>query len=152
MRGVAILTFAVLHVLQLVLLAVLVKDYHFVDPALYDTIKTQDGRDVLYVASQLGRFDLVSLFLGAGGLFLGAAALGGFWMVRSAAVSAADAAAREESNTLVPKLAREWFEREGRAIFEQAAAINQGAKTATIDIDETEAQQVIKAANEIGEV
>lgn len=109
MNGSRIVTFIWLLALTIVLMTMF-KDYHFVDPALYDTVVEKKSKDALDVAAQLGRFDLVSMLLGIIALLIGIMAVSGFWMIRGAAVKAAeDAAVRvaEEVATAQAKRAAE---------------------------------------------
>ncbi|PYE98914.1 hypothetical protein C8J35_103515 [Rhizobium sp. PP-F2F-G38] len=153
MKGALLLLFSILHIVELILLAVFARQYHFVDPTLYETVKDQDGRDALFVASQLGRFDMVSLFLTAAGLFLGGAALTGFWMIRAEATRAAQKEAREiASQTAAVEAAlvsRKWIEDEGKALLREYAMVQQGAADPTIGVTAAQASAVIAEATEV---
>jgi hypothetical protein len=63
-----------------------------------------ENPDAIQVAAQAGRLDIVSGLLGALGILIALSAIFGFWSVRGAAMKAASAAAREEMQTLLPKL------------------------------------------------
>lgn|GEM_PF-4316063 len=104
MNGWRLFTFVWLLSLSIVVLT-LFKDYHFVDPAIYDRVVDTGSKDALDVAAQLGRFDLVSMILGIIALLIGIMAVSGFWMIRGAAVKAAEDAAVSASRSVADKQA-----------------------------------------------
>lgn len=161
-----ITSFFVAHVIEAVLLFVLLWNYDFVAgsstvPGSVFAIfgqqipadhiaKAVENPDALQIAYNVGVLELVSLALTILAIIIGLGAFFGFWMIRGAAMRAAEDAAHEEMEELVPKLARQWFENEGRKIFEEAAALRTGASDPSIDITGAAEATVIRNANEIG--
>lgn len=152
MKGAFLLGCAVLHIMQVVAIIILFNDYHFVDPAIYESVKNAESKNVLHVAAQLGRFDLVSMLLAVVTLFLGIIALAGFWMIRGAAVRAAENAAREEIKTNASHYIKEMAETLGRDIFSEANAVQKGISKPHIDIGRDQEKLVIAGASEFKEV
>lgn len=97
----------------------LYNDYNFVDPALYKTVEKDGGNDTLKVAVQLGRFDLVSMLLAIVTLLIGIFAVSGFWMIRGAAIKAAEEAALAEAKKQSEATAKETAEKIARAYLEE---------------------------------
>lgn len=94
------IAFCVLHIMQVVALFILFKDYKFVDPALYEAVKDAKSLDVFSIAAQLGRFDLAALFLGGTSIIIAIAAIFGFLEVRSKSVRVAiDTATMQAAKT-----------------------------------------------------
>ncbi|MER8509135.1 hypothetical protein [Mesorhizobium sp. M0199] len=91
--------FLALHVATIVFLIAVLKQYHFVDPALYEAVKDAKSADILELASQLGRFDLVSMLLGMFGILLGLGAIVGFSELRFRAREVAGETAQIEART-----------------------------------------------------
>lgn len=87
--------FAALHLVTLLLLVAVISDYHFIEPALMAEVRAQDGLDTIAVASQLGRFDLVSLLLAAFALLALLGGLFAFGYVRGESYATARQAAEE---------------------------------------------------------
>lgn len=150
--------FFVWSLLQSFALIALYKDYHFVDPALYDRVKATGSKDVLDVAVQLGRFDLISMFLGTIALLIGVMAVSGFWMIRGAAIRAAEEAAKLEAKsqaTLVSEkiaedVARRYLEEKAPALVETVLKFQGIVRPAQVDLTKAEADQVTSDAVEIG--
>ncbi|MEQ8283763.1 MAG: hypothetical protein RIC04_06615 [Parvibaculum sp.] len=65
--------------------------------------------DAIAYAGQIGRLDIVSLVLGLVALAIGIGSIGGFWMIRSAAVRAAEEEARKEIRECAPEIVREFL-------------------------------------------
>jgi hypothetical protein len=61
-----------------------------------------ESPDAIHLAGELGRLDVVSIFLAGLGIFIGIVALGGFWMVRRAAMNSAGEAAKVEVSGVLP--------------------------------------------------
>lgn len=141
----------VLHIMQVVAIFILFNEYHFVDPALYESVKSAESRDVLNVATQLGRFDLVSMFLAVVTLFLGVIALAGFWTIRGAALRAAEAAAREEVKNSAEKYVKQWMDAYGRDSLRAVEQVARGATEAEIEIGPLQERSVIENASELKE-
>ncbi|MNL47298.1 hypothetical protein D3C87_1700800 [compost metagenome] len=130
---------------------ILFNDYNFVDPQLYETVKDAKSLDVLNVASQIGRFDLISMFLGIVAVFIGIVAVLGFWTIRGAALKSASDAAREEMKATGEKHVKEWIEKHGRTFFEAAGSVQEGSAVPSIGIGDEKAAQITKNADEIKE-
>lgn len=74
--------FVGLHLVTLVFLVAIISDYHFIDPTLMAEVQAHDGLDTIAVASQLGRFDFLSVLLAAFALLAVFGGLFGFGFVR----------------------------------------------------------------------
>jgi Na+-transporting methylmalonyl-CoA/oxaloacetate decarboxylase gamma subunit len=72
---------------------VLLSDHQFVDQALYDEVKTAEGKNSLSIAIELGRLDFASSLIALVGILVGIGALFGYFEVRSRAASEAREAA-----------------------------------------------------------
>lgn len=114
--------------------------------------EASENPDGLKLAYDVGVLEILSVGLTIIGVVFAVSAVAGFWMIRGAAVKAADKAARDEVKDLVPKLAREWFEREGRKIIAESAKLNQGSEEPVVGLKESVVAEVINKANEIGDV
>ncbi len=84
---------AALHIACVLAIIGLVFGSKLVDPALYLDEAAKGHYEAITVASQLGRFDLISAILGMFGVLVGLAAIFGFIEVRTGAREAARAAA-----------------------------------------------------------
>ncbi len=115
--------FLALHIAQIIFIIALLKDYHFVDPALYDAVKAEKSRDIIQLAGQLGRFDMASMFLAGIAILLGMAAIFGFLEVRSKAIRVAKDEATLEAARVAQEVAelqiRPEAERSIEAFFER---------------------------------
>lgn len=149
--------FAFLLCLQIAVIALLLSGYHIVDPALFDRVRATGSVEALDVAAQLGRFDLVSMFLGIIALLIGVIALCGFWMIRGAAMRAAEVAAKTEAKEQAEKVA----ERVARTYLEEntpklVSSMIQSFKDASftpplaVGLTPEEVQEVTAEAEEIG--
>lgn len=112
------IAFCVLHILQVVAIAILYTDYKFVDPALYEAVKDTKSLDVVNVAAQLGRFDLASLFLGGTSLVIAIAAVFGFLEVRSKSVRVATEVASLQAEKTAQEVAELQIRPEAERIIE----------------------------------
>lgn len=97
------------------------------DPALVWIEQSVDCRmvaqaaqsvDAVHMAAELGRLDLVSVLLATLGIFLAVAAVGGFWVIRGAALHAARETARDES--------QRYLDREAGRLFDEAVRTQGG--------------------------
>lgn len=109
------------------LIWLLLKSYHFVDPALYNEVKDQTSLDAIRVASELGRFDLASMFLGGISILLGIAAIFGFVEVRTRSAERAEATARQIVDEKVGTLFNEAMKARG-ADFGPGVRITEAAE------------------------
>lgn len=74
--------------------------------------------DAIAYAGQIGRLDIISLVLGLLALTIGIGSIGGFWMIRSAAVRAAEKEARQEIRECAPKIVRDFLGENPQVISE----------------------------------
>lgn len=101
------IAFCVAHIVSLVAIFMLYRDYNFVDPALYEAVKDQKSLDTLHVAVQIGRFDLASFFLGTVAILIALAAIFAFVEVKSRAERVAEEAAKAIVDSRVGSLFEE---------------------------------------------
>lgn len=111
--------FVLLHIMQIIAIVMLFKEYHFVDPALYEAVKDQKSVDAMHVASQLGRFDMVSLILSMIGIFISLAAIFAFIEVRSRSVRVAAETAEREAARVAQEVAELQIRPEASRIIEE---------------------------------
>ncbi len=86
-----------------IVLGILISNHHFVDPSLYESVKTAEAQTDLSIAVELGRLDFASALLSIVGILVGLGALVGYTEVRwraieqgrQAAIPAATEAARQ---------------------------------------------------------
>ncbi|ANL52884.1 hypothetical protein [Rhizobium phaseoli] len=119
------IAFIVAHIIEIIVIWTLLKDYHFVDQSLYQAVETTKSSDALHVAVQLGRFDMISIFFAGVSILIGIAAIFGFAEVRSRSEKRAEEAAKPiaaqiarsvAENEIRPeanRLIEDWFERKG---------------------------------------
>jgi len=132
------IAFIVAHLIEGVLLWTLLKDYHFVDPALYDEVKDKTSLDAIRVASELGRFDLASMFLAGISILLGVAAIFGFVEVRFRSEKRAEEAARQIVDQKVT------------ALFNEAMKTRGDGASRHLGVTEAVEADVLSKANELG--
>jgi hypothetical protein len=125
------------HVIEFVLIIALFKDYHFVDPALYEAVKDQKSLDAMHVASELGRFDMVSAYLGVFSIFIALAAIFAFVEVRTRAEKAANEAATAIVNEKV------------KALFEEAMKARPQGVPSVVDLSPADEAKALGASEEI---
>lgn len=101
------IAFIVVHIVQISILLTLLKNFNFVDPALYDAVVDQKSLDAMHVAAQLGRFDMASMVLAMIGIFISLAAIFAFLEVRSRSVRVAEESARAEAKIVAERVAKE---------------------------------------------
>lgn len=82
-----------LHIIWGTLFVVLVQDYHFVDPALYESVRSTEQREVFALAVQLGRLDFLNAVIAILAVVFGVGALFGIVEVRRNAEQKAEEAA-----------------------------------------------------------
>ena len=99
--------FIALHMAAFVFLGSIVADYHFVDPEKLSVVRKQESLDVVQVAAQLGRFDLVSLLLTVFGLVAVLGGLFAFGFVRGESSAVARATAEEVAERRLTDLLKE---------------------------------------------
>lgn len=149
--------FVLLLFLQIFIVVILLSGYHIVDPALFDRVRATGSVDALDVAAQLGRFDLVSMFLGIIALLIGVIAVSGFWMIRGAAMRAAEVAAKieakEQAEKVAERVARTYLEENTpKLVSSMVQSLKDTSLTLPPDIGLTpeEVQEVTAEAEEIG--
>jgi len=127
-----------LHSCWLIAFIVLVKDYHFVDPALYDAVLGAKQRDVFALAVQLGRLDFMNSVLALLALVIAGGAVFGILEVRKAAEMRAESTAKA------------YLDREAPRLFDQAVKA-QGRKRNKPDLGEEpfDETSIIEEATEI---
>ncbi|MEM5500762.1 hypothetical protein WNY59_04075 [Ahrensia kielensis] len=111
----------IVHILWLFLFIVLSRDYHFVDPTLYDAVAGSKEREIFSLAVQLGRLDFLNSILAILAVIIGLSAVLGIVEVRKGAeMKAEDAAksvAKETAEKEAPIEARrateDWIEAQG---------------------------------------
>ncbi|WP_426235805.1 hypothetical protein [Pararhizobium sp. DWP1-1-3] len=151
------IAFIVFHIMEGILLFILLWHYDFVKAAptaprnVVALIGQQipAGRidqavanpDALQVAYNVGVLELLSLGITILGIVLALSALGGFWMIRNAAIRAAGETAQDH--------VREWIEEKGRAFFAEATNVQQGTSEPKFDVSQAEVAKAINEANEI---
>lgn len=96
--------FSGLHIFAYIAIFMLYRDYHFVDPALYEAVKDQKSADAFHVASQLGRFDFASMILGCVSIFIALAAIFAFLEIKNRAEESARKAAQQMVNEKLAEL------------------------------------------------
>ncbi|MGQ5719909.1 hypothetical protein [Pseudochrobactrum asaccharolyticum] len=107
MKAGACIIFFILHVMQIIMIFILLKDYSFVDPALYETISSQKSKDVFHIAMQIGRFDLLTSLLAVISIILALSAIFGFMEIRSKAGRIAHDAAKDEATKVAKDVAED---------------------------------------------
>ncbi|WP_377277222.1 hypothetical protein [Rhizobium sp. R86522] len=95
---------------------VLLSNHQFVDRALYDEVKTAQGKNSLSIAIELGRLDFASSLIALVGILVGVGALFGYIEVRSRAAREAREAAIPIAKEEATRIAREEAERVARAV------------------------------------
>lgn len=131
------IAFGIAHLIQFVLLFTLLKDYHFVDPALYSSVKDTESLNAIHVAAELGRFDLASMFLAGVSLLLGVAAIFGFVEVRWRSEKRAEDAARS------------FLDQKFGEMFEETMKTRMGPVDGTQTVDFNTEAEVISKASEL---
>lgn len=97
MKAGACILFAVLHIAQIFIIIILLKDYNFVDPNLIDSVASAKPNDAYSIAMQLGRFDLLTTLLTIISVMIALTALLGFLEVRNKTSRIANEVAKEEA-------------------------------------------------------
>jgi hypothetical protein len=143
--------FCLLLLLQVTIVILLLSGYHIVDPALYNRVKSTGSADTLDVAAQLGRFDLISMFLGIIAVLIGIMAVSGFWMIRGAAIKAAEDAAKVEARIQAEITARIYLEENTPALVSGVLKSRGEPMAPNIGLTEEQIQEVTSGATEIGE-
>jgi len=69
--------------------------------------KALETPDALQVAAQIGRLDVIMLILAVLAILVASSALVGFWLVRQAAISAAEREIKQQLPELLPKFLNE---------------------------------------------
>jgi len=140
--------------MQIMAIIMLFKEYHFVDPALYDAVAKSGDLDTLSVAVKLGRFDLVSMLLGLIAVLIGMAAMSGFWMLRGAAKNAAAQQAKEEAGPIAreesARIAREYLEEKAPELIANMLQSKGIPEKPEIGMSAQQVQEVIDEATEMG--
>lgn len=127
----------VAHVVQCAIILTLLKEFHFVDPALYDEVMAAKSNDVIHVASELGRFDMASLLLGIVSILIALAAIFGFAEVRWRSEKKAEETARLVVEQKVP------------ALFNEALKARGSLREFSIDIGGIDEKKLMAKASEI---
>ncbi|MFV0798932.1 hypothetical protein OHI65_08540 [Brucella sp. MAB-22] len=105
MKAGACILFAVLHIAQIFLIIILLKNYNFVDPNLIDSVSKAKPNDTYSIAMQLGRFDLVTTLLTVISIIIALAALLGFLEIRSKTARIANDVAKDEAEKVAKQAA-----------------------------------------------
>ena len=84
--------FLAMHIATVCFLWMIICEFNFVTPSLYEAAKNENAADALHLALQIGRLDLVTLFLAI-------VAFIGFWSYGHVV----DRAARKETEEIAPK-------------------------------------------------
>jgi len=132
------IAFIVAHLVEGVLLWTLLKDYHFVDPSLYHEVKDKTSLDAIRVASELGRFDLASMFLAGISILLGVAAIFGFVEVRF------------RSEKRAEETARQIVDQKVTALFNEAMKTRGDGALPHVGVTKAVEADVLSKANELG--
>ncbi|RWI11521.1 hypothetical protein [Mesorhizobium sp.] len=74
--------FVALHIATAIAIAVLMGNYHFVDPSLMKDVATSAQADSLNLASQIGRLDVLTLSITVLSILIAVATILGFWFYR----------------------------------------------------------------------
>jgi len=101
-----------LHVCWAMAILVLLKDYHFVDPTLYDAVAGAKEREIFSLAAQLGRLDFLNSVLAMLAIVIGLGAIIGIIEVRKGAeqkaedvaIKAAEKIAKDALNEQLPSM------------------------------------------------
>ena len=101
-----------LHIVWAILFVALIRDYHFVDPTLYESVQSAKQREVFALAVQLGRLDFLNAVIAILAVVFGVGALFGIVEVRKnaehkaeeAAVPVAEKAAKSTVSELLPSM------------------------------------------------
>jgi hypothetical protein len=113
------IAFIVAHIVEGVVIWALFKDYHFVDPAIYNEAVKSGNADAIQVAYQIGRLDLASMFLAGISVLLGLAAIFAFVEVRSRAIRNAAETAKLEATRVAQEVAELQISPEASRIIEE---------------------------------
>ncbi|MCD7110573.1 hypothetical protein LRX75_16180 [Rhizobium sp. DKSPLA3] len=155
MKKFLIVLFCFVQIIQIVLLGIVLSRYSFVDRDLYDVVAAQASHDVLHIASQIGRFDMISMMLSCWGLFIGVAALGGFWTIRGAAVAASEGVAKIEATrvavTSAETAARVYMEQNAARLFGEVLKARDGPTVdeAAVSVSKADEESAIENAEEM---
>lgn len=93
-----------LHICWFFALIVLARDFHFVDPTLYDAVLRAQEREVLALAVQLGRLDFLNSILAILAIVIAGGAILGILEVRKGAQLRAEEAVQQYLNREAPRL------------------------------------------------
>ncbi|MDR9820595.1 hypothetical protein RJJ63_14965 [Rhizobium hidalgonense] len=132
------IAFIVAHLIEGVILWTLLRDYHFVDQSLYNEVKDKASLDAIRVASELGRFDLASMFLAGVSILIGVAAIFGFVEVRF------------RSEKRAEEVARHVVDQKVTALFNEAMKTRGDGMAPQLGMTEAVEADVLSKANEIG--
>lgn len=107
------------HICQWFFIVCLVKQYPFVDRALYEKVHDASFPDTFSIAVQIGRFDFATLLLTVLGITLTLAGIFGFVEVRSRSEAAAIAAAKPIAHKVAKETAESEIKPEASRIIEE---------------------------------
>lgn len=149
--------FLALHIVQSVIIAILLANKPFVDPALYKDVKSTADADVLNIAVQLGRLDLASLSLALVGLILAGSAIFAYFVYGHVVERTAKRETGEIAPAIIAKILREepqlWVKmiRENPELMRSALRDANLANTSgAADISEKDADAIAAASAEDG--
>ncbi len=129
-----------------VVVATFYKDYHFVDPTLYESVRAKSDRDALSVAVQLGRLDLLSVMIGLLSFVVALATLFGFWFYRNVVESTA----KVEVGVILPQILERYI-RENPGIIVKAFKNNKSILDLVNDENGTDFSSEIATAISTGD-
>lgn len=141
-----------LHAMWFVAFLVLAKDYHFVDPTLYDAVLASKEREVFSLAVQLGRLDFLNSVLAILALVIAGGAIFGILEVRKGAEIKAEAAARAVAEGVSAKVAEKEVERLLPSIVRRMVeeTEEEREKLGTASANESRLQKMIDALDKGG--
>lgn len=129
--------FTVSVIMQWIAIWILFGDYHFVDPALYEQVKSKASLDAISVASQIGRFDLASMFLAIVSILLGIGGIVGFIEVRF------------RTGKLAEETARQMVDEKVSALFDEAMRVKGQSTAVNVGMTEEAVSDVIGKSHEL---
>jgi hypothetical protein len=112
--------------------------------------------DAIQLAAELGRLDIVSILLACFGILLAIFAVGGFWLIRGAAINAAKnearLIAREEAQSIAKEEAKRYMEQNAASLFGEGEELSKNRSThPNLNNVENNSKSIIKDATEIKE-
>lgn len=142
-----------LHAMWFAAFLVLAKDYHFVDPTLYDAVLAANEREVFSLAVQLGRLDFLNSVLAILALVIAGGAIFGILEVRKGAEVKAEAAAKVVAEGISAKVAEKEVERILPSVVRRMVeeAEEERAKLGTTDTNEPRLQKMMNALDKGGD-